>query len=440
MTDLRERAGAIVEILADRISDPDVVHLVANAEPALPWEAEEKAYEDLSLVNGYPGVALLFAELGRTWSHRRSVGHVMLARATTRPHPPTGGSLYIGLPALAFATRIAAIQPDDYRSLLEPLDRYVRELAERQAHTWHQRTTAPGHTAGSMSLYDVIGGLAGTGRYLLLAGPQCERELRTVLSFLVAITRPGVVAGNQVPGWWVSGGPRLDIPDDPAYRNGHANLGLSHGIPGPLALFALAWRAGVRVPGQREAMEDVVEWLLEWRRSDAYGLCWPETVTMDEHLGRRDPKFSYVATWCYGAPGIARAIQLAGAALSRPDWKQIATDAMRSLANRPEHQWGLHSASLCHGWAGLLHAASRIAADSDGDPAALRVADVAAQRMIDLFDADLPFGYRYPMPAPRKPADGVGLLEGAAGTALALHGYATGSAPKTRWDAALMVT
>jgi hypothetical protein len=80
----------------------------------------------------------------------------------------------------------------------------------------------------------------------------------------------------------------------------------------------------------------------------------------------------------------------------------------------------------------------RIAADGGG-AAASEVAQLAAERTIGLFDPDLPFGYQYPTPAPFGPSHGVGLLEGASGTALALHGYATNHLPETHWDAALLM-
>ncbi|MET8005262.1 lanthionine synthetase C family protein [Nonomuraea glycinis] len=438
MSDLRVLAGHIVETLADRLSDPDVVQRAADEEAAS-FGLNEETYQDLSLATGYPGVALLYTELGRTDPWRRHTGHLMLARATTCPHPPSGGSLYIGLPALAFAARTGAIGEGDYASLLEPLDHYISQLAEKRARTWRERFAERGHVCGSMALYDVIAGLAGLGRYLLLASPSGSDALREVLRYLVTISGSGMVAGHEVPGWWVSGGPRHDIPVDAPYHDGHANVGISHGISGPLALLALAWRAGVRVPGHQEAMERIVDWLLGWRRPDGYGLRWPGTVTLDDHLGRTDVSPDCVASWCYGIPGVARAVQLAGLALNRPAWRDVALDAMRSLLDRPEHLWRLNSASVCHGWAGLLQIASRIATDAGGDSVAGEVAEFAAERTIALFDPTLPLGYRYPMPAPRPPANGVGLLDGAAGTALALHGYATGSVREGRWDAALLL-
>ncbi|MFF0573053.1 lanthionine synthetase C family protein [Streptosporangium saharense] len=442
MSDLRDRAGEIAGIVAERLTNLDRVRrAIDDAATLAPGGPEERVYQDLSLTMGYPGVVLLFAELGRESAAHRETAHRLLAEAVTRPHPPTGGSLYIGLASLAFATRTAA-GPGEYRSLIDPLDHYVTDLVEQRTRVWHGRLDDdPKHVAGSMGLYDVISGLSGLGRYLLMlaASGGDDGVLRDVLRYLVALTGTGEVAGRAVPRWWVAGGPRLDIPDDPVYRDGHANVGVAHGVAGPLALLALAWRAGVRVPGQREAMERVVAWLLDWRCPDAAGVCWPDTVTFEQHLGGERPTPGCVPTWCYGLPGIARSIQLAGLALDRRDWREAALDAMRSLLNRPTDGWTLASPSVCHGSAGLLRIAMRVAADSEGDTTAGDIADLAAERTVELFDPGFEVGFRYLVPPPKRYLESAGMLDGAAGTALALYGYATGDLTDSRWDAALLM-
>ncbi|MFB9691034.1 lanthionine synthetase C family protein [Amycolatopsis plumensis] len=440
MTDLRDRAGEIAGFVAGRLRDLDRLRRSIDDSAALaPGKPEERAYQELSLAMGYPGVVLLFAELGRTDKAHRETAHRLLAEAATKPHPATGGSLYIGLPALAFAARTAVMRPGEYRSLLEPLDRYIMDLAEQRTRVWRERLDDPAHVAGSMGLYDVISGMSGLGRYLLLKANEDDRVLRDVLGYLVAMTGNGEVAGHSVPRWWAAGGPRLDIPPGPEYRHGHANVGVAHGIAGPLALLALAWRSGVRVPGQREAMERAVAWLLHWRCPDGAGVCWPDTITLEQHLGGERPTPACVPTWCYGIPGIARAIQLAGLALQRRDWRAAALGAMHSLLDRPAAEWEPASPSLCHGSAGVLQIALRMSADSDGDSTAADIAELAAGRTVELFDPDLNLGFRYRIPPPRRYLEGPGMLDGAAGTALALHGYATGRVADSDWDAALLI-
>ncbi|MET8864824.1 lanthionine synthetase C family protein [Nonomuraea sp. NPDC004580] len=426
--DLRGTAADITTLLAGRLADVDAVERLAERSVR-----RETGRSGLSLSTGLPAAALLHAELAATRPEGRRTAHALLARAIAQEPPSDGGALYDGLPALAFAARATAATPDDYRLLLAQLDPYVADLALLRVERLTRRAPATLTMAG----YDVIQGLTGLGRYLLMADPG-GIALREVLSFLVSLTdEPAEVAGHEVPGWWVTGPPWFQARHDPRYAHGHANLGLAHGIAGPLALLAIAWREGRRVPGQRRAITAITDVLLRWRRPDG----WPGTLTLGQWLGHDEPPVVCNATWCYGVPGIARAIQLAGLALGRTDWSRVADDAMRSLIERPAGRLHLAGAGLCHGWAGLLHIARRIAADGAGgaDEAAHLVAGLAARHTIGHFDPALPFGFRYPIAADEPPADGAGLLDGSGGTALALHAYAIGGTPTSRWDAALLI-
>ncbi|MEU4969287.1 glycoside hydrolase family protein [Streptomyces smyrnaeus] len=80
----------------------------------------------------------------------------------------------------------------------------------------------------------------------------------------------------------------------------------------------------------------------------------------------------------------------------------------------------------------------RMAHDS-ADPGYHAVADRLAERVLAGFEPEAPFGYRYRHALARRALDRSGFLEGSAGIALALHTYASGSAPATSWDSALLL-
>ena len=52
------------------------------------------------------------------------------------------------------------------------------------------------------------------------------------------------------------------LPDAEAERPARIDVGLSHGVAGPLALLALAAREGIEVAGQREAVAELGGWLV----------------------------------------------------------------------------------------------------------------------------------------------------------------------------------
>ncbi len=430
----RRAAAAVVADVARRLADPAAVVRAARHEDNLdrpPGGAPAHPWSGLTLAEGHPGIALLFAELSRQDSAHRRIAHAHLAAGAPMVGPLPRSGLYAGPPSLAFAARAARHGPDDYGTLLETLDSHVltrvRELVARET----ERLDA-GRAGAGMDTYDLILGLTGLGRYLLTCGEEHRDELTGALTCLVRLTEPVVVRGHTVPGWWVPGPPGLG--QEAHFPDGHFNLGLAHGICGPLALLALAHEAGVTVSGQRDAVTGIATWLLE-RRADDHR--WPAAIGFDDEVaGARGERPDGRTAWCYGTPGVARALFLAGRALGRPDWRRIAVDSLVRALDAPS---SFADCGLCHGWAGILHIVGRMAQDT-ADPRLTGRLPRLAERIIAAHDPALPFGYRYADTPPGLWArDRAGFLEGAAGIALALHTYATGTAPSTDWDAAVLL-
>ncbi|MGH4022328.1 MAG: lanthionine synthetase LanC family protein, partial [Pseudonocardiaceae bacterium] len=195
-------------------------------------------------------------------------------------------------------------------------------------------------------------------------------------TYLARLTEPVHADGETLPGWWCRDCP----PDQPAHRwpGGHGNLGLAHGIAAPLALLSTAMRRGVTVAGHTEAIERILAWLDHWPGGTGPLTWWPGRITTVERrsgtVAQRGPQRP---SWCYGTPGLTRAQQLAALALNDPRRQRQAEDALAGCVT-DEHQLAqLIDATLCHGWAGLVHAAWRAAADAaDAGGAALSCASV----------------------------------------------------------------
>ncbi|MGP3926928.1 lanthionine synthetase C family protein [Streptomyces sp. 8N616] len=423
--------------LTEHLAGPDRVAAVATAPgnvDHLPDGPVRVPWAPLSLAEGHPGVALLFAELSRSVPRHRTTAHAHLSTAAQATAAPTSGGLFDGAAPLAFAAWAARHRPGDYATLLDRLDDRVTAQVERLLAAEEERLRA-GRAGAPMHAYDVISGATGLGRYLLLHRPRHQELLARVLSYLVRLTEPVSAHGHTVPGWWVRGGPAT-ADDDPDYPRGHFNLGLAHGIPGPMALLALAREAGVRVPGQDAAITRVCDWLLDWRTA---GGRWPWVIPFERHMKAGDrtvPLPPGRTAWCYGTPGVAWAVYLAGRALSHTDWQRAAVDA---LAAELDDVRGLFDSSLCHGRTGVLLITWRMARDSGDSRLTAQLPHLAAP-VLDAYDPQLPFGYRYSAPTMRVAGDRAGFLEGAAGIALALHTYATDSEPDTPWDAALLLS
>jgi hypothetical protein len=432
---LRERAAAVSGEILDRLADP----AATMAATRIPAEAAddgvaEPVWAELTLGSGSPGLALAFAGAARDTARQAPRAHAYLTAATraVSARPGTASGTFKGPGALAFAVLVAHRTTGGYVSALQRFDAYQRDLV---------RTVLPpveDRPLPTIGRYEVVRGLTGVGRYLLARAESCEEPLTAVLDYLVRLSLGTVEhQGASVPRWWALDAPRTG--SEPEFPGGHLNLGLSHGVAGPLALLALAWEQGVRVPGQREAIEATAELLRTWAVADRYGLFWPGYLSFAQW--RRGPA-AYDGSakwpaWCYGTPGVSRALQLAGRALGRADLSALARASVNRLLVLPREDWGIDDHALCHGWAGALHQLGRLD-EQWRDPRLAELRDEIAAVLGAAFDPALPFGLRFTMTKVPFASDISGYLDGAAGVALALDSYAAGGT-SADWDMPLLL-
>ncbi|MEO5875010.1 MAG: lanthionine synthetase C family protein [Streptosporangiaceae bacterium] len=299
-----------------------------------------------SLGGGAAGIALVHLETGEGEAAYAALDVAVADGVSVAD----GASLYYGAPALAFVLSTAD-QPHLAQAKatatagLKTVTRHRLEAAHRRIDQQQQ----PGYAE-----FDLIRGLTGLGVALRRTG-QLDL-LREVLTYLVRLTNPL----GHLPGWWCHHGPhREDRP------GGHSNHGMAHGIAGPLALLAHCYLDGVHVDGHREAIERILRWLDLWQQHTTHGITWwPQTLSLTD-LERAEPSQTgpLRPSWCYGTPGIARAIQLAALALI-DHTRQEAVEAAFCASVREPHQLAGLDRGLCHGTAGLLATARRIAADA----------------------------------------------------------------------------
>jgi hypothetical protein len=272
------------------------------------------------------------------------------------------------------------------------------------------------------SEWNLVSGLSGIGTFLLERHTDSEL-LRDVLSYLVRLSEPLTLEGQRLPGWWC-------VPDrvrstSVVPADGYVHTGMAHGLAGPLALLATALRHDVRVCGQAEAIERFCAWLDLFRRERATGPTWPQTICRREDTFVPMPGIVPRPSWSLGAPGVARAEQLAGLALSDLRRQKAAEDALLSLLREPAQLMALSGAGIADGWAGLLLTFWRAATDATDPRLSGELPRLRALVSQELRDS----------PA----AGGTGLLHGSTGRDLVLYTVAVDAPLAYRWDACLLV-
>ncbi|MGC4856430.1 lanthionine synthetase C family protein [Micromonospora sp. DT4] len=401
-------ALAAATAIAETLADPQALQA---------WPLSGRARPQ-SLAGGAVGIALLHIERARSGYGDEALAHAWLKLAASEPIS-TGGNanLFHGAPALGFALHAAGTTR--YRRTLASLDDTTITLTRTRLAAAHARIDRRDPLL--MREFDLIHGLTGLGVYHLHRHPA-HPVTRDVLTYLVRLTHPlpGRPGATDVPPWWMP----VDLSGEPHpnYPQGHGNLGVAHGISAVVALLSLAVLHGVPATGVRDALALLCAWTDQWCHHDTTGPWWPGYLTIG-HARRLEPPQRPRPSWCYGVAGTARAQQLAGIALNDNDRQETAENAVLAALRDPTQRSLLPGVGLCHGKAGLLQAAFRMAADCRSPALASEMRDLAAQLATQVAE---------PMTDPE-------LMDGAAGAALALHAVGTGAAPASTWDAVLLL-
>ena len=318
-----------------------------------------------------------------------------LVRATgmlaTRPRAGLhGGSARIGW------TLAHLGEGDGVESVLAPLDdAFLAMLAEPRLHE-----------------HDLISGLVGIGVYALERGDAGRRLASQVLAHLEASARPrrGGLA------WYT-----------PARQ--HWDLGMAHGSPGVIALCARLVGRDIEASRARILLDAGVHHLLACVPANPGGRYPAWQLDDGDSPGPRSQ-----LAWCYGDLGVACA--LAAAARVEPAWREPALALALDCVRRDGAEAFIDDAGLCHGAAGVAHAFHRLA-QTTGDASCASAARSWVTKTLAMRTALPVAGFPAFARTDRAFRADAGLLDGAAGVALALH--ATISEVDPAWDRLLLL-
>lgn len=401
--------SAAAEELAQHLTTPEP--LLAGQ----PWQAQ-------SLSKGAAGIALLHIERAHTGEGTWQTAHTWVTAAAREGiSADDHAGLYFGAPALAFVLHAAVadgtVRYGPARTGVDPHVTTLTHLRIDLAHDRIDRSDLP-----AFAEYDLLHGLTGIGAHLLQHAPGGD-ALGRVLTYLVRLTQSLRTDDETLPGWWAFHDPYVKQSAD--FLGGHANLGIAHGITGPLALLSQAMRRGITVDGHDEALHAILAYLDTWRQDAESGPWWPQWITRDQlRTGRPGQRGPARPSWCYGTPGLARAQQLAAIATTDTARRRMSEQALARCLSDPDQLARITDTSLCHGWAGLYQTAWRAAHDA-------LTAEISAHlpALTDHLTQHCHAGQ----------GEGTGLLEGDAGLALALHTAAHTAPPTSGWDACLLI-
>ncbi len=425
--DQQQRALEAARLIAARVTEPTAVAAslrLAHRQTRFPMSIH---WNPLAIAQGDAGQALLASHLDRVFPDEGwdAVARDQLSRAIQfyRRQPASQPGLISGLAGLAYTTRHLG---DDrrYQHVLSDLDGAIAQASLSEA------AALRGRSGVTVSSFDLISGLSGTVLALL---PADGRRASPALPFLVRALCELALAGDDLPAWHTPADLLYDDDQRRMYPYGNLNLGLAHGVPGILAALSLARLTGHRAERLEPAIRRIAESVIGYACGTPEIPTWPTVVPLrldDGRLATSAECDQGRDAWCYGTPGVARSLYLAGAALDEPAWREMAGAALRGVYSRPISERAIDSPTFCHGVAGLLQINLRFAQDT-GE----RVFDQAAVDLTDQIlgavDAERPMAIANLEPGD-NPVDQPGLLDGATGVCLVLLSAATDVEPT--WD------
>jgi lantibiotic biosynthesis protein len=368
---------------------------------------QAKDQRSACLAAGAAGLAVCHAVVAREChdeqAHQRAVGCLDSA-IDVLARQPFGMSLYSGFTGIAWAADLVGrLLPGEAAERNDDID-----LALAQA-IRHYPKNGP---------YDLIDGLTGLGTYALARWPrpsavECLTGIVAELDGRARRDADGVY-------WWTPAA-ALTGPRGQLYPAGGVDVGVAHGVAGVLPLLARACGLGVAEATARPLLDGAIRWLT------AHLVESPAGPTSGAFIADGAEPGPARSAWCYGDPGVAMALLLAAHDLGEPSWQLAGTQLALRAARRPPEDSGVADAGICHGTAGLTHLFTRMY----GLTGERELADAAvawAERTVAICQSG---------PAARSPS-GPGLLEGAAGTALALLAGCVPGQPV--WDQMLLIS
>lgn len=431
---LRQRAIEAALTVAERLRDPDKVREIARlAYSQSPFPME---WVTAGFAQGFAGLATFYSYVAHCFPQRGwdqvAQQYLRLAAASTQQSAIATPGLMIGTSGMAFALYAISDEGQRHQQTIAKLNQSLYEQVQQQK--WQH--TEAGEGVADYD-YDIILGASGILAYLItLHTPDeaAQRAMEILLGYLTWLAAPDQPLGQER--WYVPVEHLPDLQRD-MYPDGNFNCGLAHGIPGPLAAMSLAWIAGYRYPGVREAITYLSGWLVRHRISNGDAIGWPNAIPRQLASAPDDWQslLSSRAAWCYGTPGIARSLWLAGRALDDASLRQVALDAMEDVWRLPVAARGIDAPTSCHGVAGLLQITLRFAHESDSIAAREQIPLLVTQ-ILDSFDPEYPVGFR-DIEMNNTLVDQPGWLTGAPGTAMALLAAATDALPT--WDRVLVI-
>lgn len=294
---------------------------------------ETDYFEPVTLSHGIPGLILFLDAYQKSFNINTEhiVHKYVMKLAPYLQNHQYNNSLFGGLSGIAFSMDIASQNGRNYQNILNNIDDVIVNEIENKLDQILQEPLNPLN-------YDTISGLAGIGRYLLnridVSGTNVK-TLKRILTYFKDIQ----YSQNS---WVVPQESQFLESDKNYFTQGNINLGLAHGVLGPMSLFALCVIKGITIENHQHILKDMYKFIMDKKFCSNYR--WLQRYDL---ISERN-HFNFIRNgWCYGNTGVMTTMFLIGQALQDEEIIQMSKKVMLQVINDKEEN--LISPTICHG-------------------------------------------------------------------------------------------
>lgn len=290
-------------------------------------------WEPGTLSHGIPGIILYLESYQKAFNtNTEQISYKYIVELSKSLSNGTfNESLFSGLSGMGFSIDLASQDGKNYQNLLKKIDAVIIENIYVKIDNLRKKGLNPID-------YDVISGLSGIGRYLLNRvqyNSNVTLHLKNILKYFRDIH-------YSYEGWTISRENQFLEKDKEYFKKGNINLGLAHGILGPISLFALSYIQGITIENHRQTLKDMAAYIVENR------FCKDLRWLYRYNFIKEKNNINYIRNgWCYGNTAIMRTLFLISIALDDSYIKGLSKDIMYQVLN--DGFVNLISPTICHG-------------------------------------------------------------------------------------------
>jgi lantibiotic modifying enzyme len=381
--------------------------------------------KNYSFADGYSGLATIFGYANEIFpdsgydllAHKYLKASIEQIESTKAPKPL---GAFSGLTGIAFAALYLSGDSGSYKSLLTSLDNIILKNTEELA------IKLKSSKEGLARYYfDVISGATGIGAYLLMRGQkESLAALDKILDAMIYL-----IGKNEDLLYFYTPNIHLFDWEKQIFKSGVLDCGMAHGVAGPLSLMSLAYMHDVKREGMKESIEQICDLLVKRAKISKDETDMPGIVEIERHDDKMGIELEekiklsnqFIPTrvaWCYGNPGISRALYLGGRAIKREKYIENAISGMKTAYKKMRDKEIVDSPTFCHGIAGILEITLRFM--NDTNQSLFREQGILLlNQLYEMNQEDSLLGYKN-ISFDRKLEDNCGMLEGTSGIIMTL--------------------